>query len=161
MMSEFGGLAHVMPRYATIFGLMLMASVGMPLTINFVGEFLSLLGFYKQSHILTLLAGTAIIVGAIYMLAAYKKMFFGEVTNEKNANLPDVSKRELLALIPLSIITIWLGIYPKPILDPINNSVESIVQLMHDKSITTEAKTRIPNLVKGADIAKTSEQGAH
>ncbi|MFA6137327.1 MAG: NADH-quinone oxidoreductase subunit M [Sulfurimonas sp.] len=161
MMSEFGGLAHVMPRYATIFGLMLMASVGMPLTINFVGEFLSLLGFYKQSHILTLLAGTAIIVGAIYMLAAYKKMFFGEVTNEKNKNLPDVSKRELLALIPLSIITIWLGIYPTPILAPINNSVESIVQLMHDKSITTEAKTRIPNLVKGAEIAKTSEQGAH
>ncbi|MFA6192910.1 MAG: NADH-quinone oxidoreductase subunit M [Sulfurimonas sp.] len=161
MMNEFGGLAHVMPRYATIFGLMLMASVGMPLTINFVGEFLSLLGFYKQSHILTLLAGTAIIVGAIYMLAAYKKMFFGEVTNEKNKNLPDVSRRELLALIPLSIVTIWLGIYPKPILAPINNSVESIVQLMHDKSITNEAKTRIPNLVKGAEIAKTSEQGAH
>jgi proton-translocating NADH-quinone oxidoreductase, chain M len=83
MMSEFGGLAQVMPRYATVFGLMLMASVGLPLTINFVGEFLSLLGFYKQSHTLTLLAGVAIIVGAIYMLAAYKRMFFGNVTNEK------------------------------------------------------------------------------
>ncbi len=161
MMSEFGGLAHVMPRYATIFGLMLMASVGLPLTVNFVGEFLSLLGFYKQSHILTLLAGTAIIVGAIYMLAAYKKMFFGTVTNEKNANLKDVNRRELLALIPLSIITIWLGIYPKPVLDPINNSVESIVQLMHDKSTTSEAKSRIPNLVKNVETAKTSEQGAH
>ncbi|MBU1658552.1 NADH-quinone oxidoreductase subunit M [bacterium] len=161
MMSEFGGLASVMPRYATIFGLMLMASVGMPLTINFVGEFLSLLGFYKQSHILTLLAGAAIIVGAIYMLAAYKKMFFGKVTNEKNRNLPDVNKRELLALIPLSIITIWLGVYPKPILEPINNSVESIVQLMHDKSITEEAKSRIPNLIEGIEITKTSTQGAH
>ncbi len=148
MMSEFGGLASVMPIYATIFGLMLMASVGMPLTINFVGEFLSLLGFYKQSHILTLLAGIAIIVGAIYMLAAYKKLFFGEVTNEKNRNLPDINKRELVALIPLSIITIWLGVYPKPVLEPINNSVEYVVQLMHDKSITEEAKSRIPNLVK-------------
>ncbi|MCX6053009.1 MAG: NADH-quinone oxidoreductase subunit M [Campylobacterales bacterium] len=160
MMSEFGGLAHVMPRYATIFGLMLMASVGMPLTINFVGEFLSLLGFYKQSHILTILAGTAIIVGAIYMLTAYKKMFFGNVTNEENRNLPDVSKRELLALIPLAIITVWLGIYPKPILVPINNSVASIVQLMHDKSTTEEAKKRIPNLVKGEDV-KTLEKEAH
>ncbi len=160
MMSEFGGLAHVMPRYATIFGLMLMASVGMPLTINFVGEFLSLLGFYKQSHILTILAGTAIIVGAIYMLTAYKKMFFGNVTNEENKNLPDVSRRELLALLPLAIITVWLGIYPKPVLTPINNSVASIVQLMHDKSTTEEAKKRIPNLVKGEDI-QTSEQGAH
>ena len=95
------------------------------------------------------------------MLAAYKKMFFGEVTNEKNNNLPDVNKRELLALIPLSIITIWLGVYPKPVLDPINNSVESIVQLMHDKSITDEAKSRIPNLVKDIEITRTSMKGAH
>jgi len=161
MMSEFGGLAHVMPRYATIFGLMMMASVGLPLTINFVGEFLSLLGFYQQSHILTLLAGTAIIVGAIYMLAAYKKMFFGEVTIEENRNLPDVNKRELIALVPLVIITIWLGIYPKPVLEPINNSVESVVQLMHDKSITVEAKSRIPNLVEDIEITRTSTQEAH
>ncbi|NOR58717.1 MAG: NADH-quinone oxidoreductase subunit M, partial [Sulfurimonas sp.] len=161
MMSEFGGLASVMPRFATIFGIMMMASVGLPLTINFVGEFLSLLGFYQQSHILTLLAGIAIIVGAIYMLAAYKKMFFGEVTNEKNRNLPDVNKRELIALVPLVIITIWLGIYPKPVLGPINNSVESVVQLMHDKSITDEAKTRIPNLIEGVEITRTSAKGAH
>jgi len=162
MMDQFGGLAHVMPRYATIFGLMMMASVGMPLTINFVGEFLSLLGFYQQSHILTLLAGMAIIVGAIYMLAAYKKMFFGEITIEENRNLPDVNKRELIALIPLAIITIWLGVYPKPVLEPINNSVESIVQLMHDKSITEEAKKRIPNLVKdGIEITRTEQGGTH
>jgi len=161
MMNQFGGLAHVMPRYATIFGLMLMASVGMPLTINFVGEFLSLLGFYQQSHILTLLAGVAIVVGAIYMLAAYKKMFFGEITIEENRNLPDVNKRELLALIPLSIITVWLGIYPKPILEPINNSVESVVQLMHDKAQTHEAKSRIPNLIEGIEITRTSAGEAH
>ena len=94
------------------------------------------------------------------MLAAYKKMFFGEVTIEENKNLPDVNKRELMALIPLSIITVWLGIYPKPILEPINNSVESIVQLMHDKSITEEAKTRIPNLVKEVEITRTSMKEA-
>ena len=158
LMSEFGGLASVMPRFATIFGIMMMASVGLPLTINFVGEFLSLLGFYKQSHILTLLAGIAIIVGAIYMLAAYKKMFFGKVTKEENKNLPDVNKRELIALVPLVIITIWLGIYPKPVLEPINNSVESVVQLMHDKAITEEAKKRIPNLNKEVQITKTSAQ---
>ena len=162
MMDQFGGLAHVMPRYATIFGLMMMASVGMPLTINFVGEFLSLLGFYQQSHILTLLAGIAIIVGAIYMLAAYKKMFFGEITIEENRNLPDVNRRELVALIPLAIITVWLGVYPKPVLEPINNSVESIVQLMHDKAITEEAKIRIPNLIEdGIEITRTTQGGTH
>jgi len=148
LMSEFGGLAHVMPRYAMIFGIMMMASVGLPLTINFVGEFLSLLGFYQQSHILTLLAGTGIIVGAIYMLAAYKKAFFGEVTNEKNKNLPDINKKELFGLIPLVIVAIWLGVYPKPVLEPINNSVKSIVQLMHNKSTTELAKERIPDLTK-------------
>ena len=161
MMDQFGGLAHVMPRYATIFGIMLMASVGMPLTINFVGEFLSLLGFYQQSHTLTLLAGVAIIVGAIYMLAAYKKMFFGEITKDENRELKDVNKRELLALIPLSIITIWLGIYPKPVLEPINNSVESIVQLMHDKATSEEAKARIPNVIEGIVITRTPAGEAH
>jgi NADH-quinone oxidoreductase subunit M len=160
-MSEFGGLAHVMPRYATIFGLMLMASVGLPLTINFVGEFLSLLGFYKQSHILTLLAGTAIIVGAIYMLAAYKKMFFGNITKDENRHLPDVNKRELVALIPLAIITVWLGIYPKPVLGTINTSVESVVSLMHEKAQTQEAKSRIPNLSKEVGEAKNSVEEAH
>lgn len=160
-MSEFGGLAHVMPRYATIFGLMMMASVGLPLTINFVGEFLSLLGFYKQSHILTLLAGVAIIVGAIYMLTAYKKMFFGIVTKDENRNLPDVNKKELLALIPLAIITVWLGIYPKPVLEPINKSVESVVELMHEKAVTAEGKLRIPNISKEAGSNIKSAQEAH
>jgi len=152
LMSEFGGLAHVMPRYATVFGIMMVASVGMPLTINFVGEFLSLLGFYKQSHVLTLLAGVGIIVGAIYMLAAFKKAFFGEVTNEANKNLPDISKKELFGLVPLVMIAIWLGVYPKPVLGPIDNSVKAIVQLMHNKSTTELAKKRIPNLVKTKDI---------
>ena len=159
MMDQFGGLASVMPRFATIFGIMMMASVGLPLTINFVGEFLSLLGFYQQSHILTLLAGIAIIVGAIYMLAAYKKMFFGEVTKEENKNLPDVNKRELIALVPLVVITIWLGIYPKPVLGPINTSVEAVVQLMHEKATSEEAKKRIPNL--DILINKTSTREAH
>jgi len=160
-MSEFGGLAHVMPRYATIFGLMMMASVGLPLTINFVGEFLSLLGFYKQSHMLTLLAGTAIIVGAIYMVAAYKKMFFGVITKDENKNLKDVNKRELLALIPLAVITVWLGIYPKPVLGTINTSVESVVSLMHEKAISKEAKSRIPNIANETDAAKNSVEEAH
>ncbi len=148
LMSEFGGLAHVMPRYATIFGIMMMASVGLPLTINFVGEFLSLLGFYQQSHILTLLAGTGIIVGAIYMLAAYKKAFFGEVTKEENKKLKDINTKELLGLIPLVLVAIWLGVYPKPVLGPIDHSVKALVQLMHNKSTTELAKERIPNLMK-------------
>ncbi len=141
LMSEFGGLASVMPRYATIFGIMMMASVGLPLTINFVGEFLSLLGLYKVSLMYALVAGSAIIVGAIYMLSAYKKAFFGNVTKKENENLPDVNKTELYGLIPLTIIAIWLGVYPKPILDPIDKSVrENVLNIMYQK-VNTEMGT--------------------
>jgi NADH-quinone oxidoreductase subunit M len=143
LMSEFGGLASVMPKYALIFGIMLMASVGLPLTIGFVGEFLVLLGFYKVSVIGTILAGTSIIVGAVYMLSLYKKSFFGPLTNKANEMLSDLNGRELVSLVPLVAIVIWLGVYPKPVLAPIDNSVKALVSFMKEKAQTPEAKERI------------------
>ena len=140
LMSEFGGLASVMPKYAVIFGIMLMASVGLPLTIGFVGEFLVLLGFYEISPVMTVLAGTSIIIGAVYMLSVYKKSFFGPVTKEENKTLKDLTPREIWSLIPLVAIVIWLGVYPKPVLDPINKSVNAMLVFMEEKAITAEAK---------------------
>ena len=149
LMSEFGGLASVMPKYAVIFGVMLMASVGLPLTIGFVGEFLVLLGFYDVSPILTILAGTSIIVGAVYMLALYKKSFFGPITKEENKSLKDLTPIETWSLVPLVAIVIWLGVYPKPVLGPINNSVNAMLVFMKEKAITAEAKDviKIPQSV--------------
>ncbi len=143
LMSEFGGLAAVMPKYAVIFGIMLMASVGLPLTIGFVGEFLVLLGFYQVSPIMTILAGTSIIIGAVYMLSVFKKSFFGPVTKEENKTLKDLTPKETWSLIPLVAIVIWLGVYPKPILDPINKSVNAMLVFMDEKAITAEAKDMI------------------
>ncbi|NEW60084.1 NADH-quinone oxidoreductase subunit M [Sulfurovum sp. bin170] len=143
MMSEFGGLAQVMPIYATVFGVMLMASVGLPLTIGFVGEFLVLLGFYQVSPIGTIIAGLTIIIGAVYMLTLFKRTFFGPITNEKNRNLKDLDRRELTALLPLVAIVIWLGIYPKPVLGPIDNSVQKLLVEMEYKARTQEAKDMI------------------
>jgi NADH-quinone oxidoreductase subunit M len=140
LMSEFGGLAKVMPIYSTIFGIMLMASVGLPLTIGFVGEFLSLLGFYKVAPTMTLIGGTSIILGAIYMLNLYRESFFGDVVNEKNKGLKDLNSVELASLVPLVMVVVWLGIYPKPVLAPIDNSVKSMVNLMQKKATTDEAK---------------------
>ena len=148
MMDEFGGLAAIMPKFAVIFGIMLMSSVGLPLTMGFVGEFLSLLGFFKVSPFMTILAGTSIILGAVYMLSLFKKSFFGPVTNEANRTLKDLDAKETWSLVPLVAIVIWLGVYPKPILEPIDNSVKMTVQFMHEKAITQEAK----------DIIKVSEQ---
>lgn len=149
-MSDFGGLASIMPRYALVFGVMLMASVGLPLTIGFVGEFLVLIGFYKFSPIMTILAGTSIIVGAVYMLALFKRSFFGPVTNEANKNLKDLNGSEVAAFIPLVALVIWLGVYPKPVLSIIDNSVKATISIMEQKAITPEAKDIIINNSKEA-----------
>jgi NADH-quinone oxidoreductase subunit M len=143
LISEFGGLAKVMPNYATIFAVMLMASVGLPLTIGFVGEFLSLLGFFKTSPVLTLLAGLTIILGAVYMLVMYKRVFFGPLNNPKNEKLHDAKGRELVALIPLVALVVILGIYPKPILDPVNKSVTALVEIMQLKAVNETTKAKI------------------
>jgi NADH-quinone oxidoreductase subunit M len=143
LMSEFGGLASVMPKYAVIFGIMLMASVGLPLTIGFVGEFLVLIGFYEVSPVMTVLAGTSIIIGAIYMLSVYKSSFFGPVTNDENKKLTDLSAKETWSLVPLVLIVVWLGVYPKPVLGPIDKSVQAMLTFMDEKAITQEAKDMI------------------
>ncbi len=140
MMDQFGGLASVMPRYATVFGIMLMASVGLPLTIGFVGEFLSLIGFYRISPVMTALAGTGIIIGAVYMLTLYKKSFFGEITNPKNKTLKDLTPQEITAFVPLVLLVAYLGIYPKPVLDPIDTSVKQMLANMEKKAVTEDAK---------------------
>lgn len=146
MMSEFGGLASVMPIYATVFGIMLMASIGLPLTIGFVGEFLSLLGFFAVSPLLTGLAGTTIIFGAVYMLVLYKKTFFGAITNPLNEKLQDLNKRELSALVPLVFVVVYLGVHPKPILEPVDNSVKKLVQTMYVKSVEPTTKAAIASV---------------
>jgi len=143
MMDEFGGLAAVMPKFAIIFGVMLMASVGLPLTIGFVGEFLVLLGFYQVSPMMTILAGTSIILGAVYMLRVMKFTFFGPLDKEENKILKDLNARETWSLIPLVAIVIWLGVYPKPVLTPIDNSVKALLVFMDEKAITKEAKDMI------------------
>lgn len=150
LISEFGGLASIMPKYALVFGVMLMASVGLPLTIGFVGEFLVLIGFYKVSPILTILAGTSIIVGSVYMLSLFKRSFFGPVVNEENKKLKDLNSQELVSFIPLVAVVIWLGIYPKPVLSIIDNSVKTTLSIMEQKAITPEAKNIIINNSKEA-----------
>lgn len=138
--AEFGGIAKVMPNYATIFGIMVMASAGLPLTMGFVGEFLSLLGFFAVSPVMAGIAGVSIIVGAVYMLHLYRKSFFGKVTNAENLKLHDLSKREWSALVPLVIIVIWLGVYPKPMLEPINRGVENMLAIMQSRIVAQETQ---------------------
>lgn len=135
-----------MPNFATIYGIMLMASVGLPLTIGFVGEFLSLAGFYKVNWVMTLLAGSGIILGAVYMLTLYKKSFFGQIVHEENKTLKDLNGRELTALIPLVVLVVILGVYPKPILSSIDMSVKKMIVLMEQKATEQSTKDLIINV---------------
>lgn len=149
-MSEFGGIAVSMPKFATIFGITLMGSVGLPLTIGFVGEFLCLVGFFKVSPWLTALAGTTIILGAVYMLNIFRRSFFGS-TNERTIKLKDLMPSEIAGLVPLVILVIVLGVYPKPILQPAEKSAGMLLELMYKKSILPDSKEKLMqyNTIKG------------
>ncbi|MFC2491376.1 MAG: NADH-quinone oxidoreductase subunit M [Campylobacter curvus] len=146
LIAEFGGLAHVMPRFALIFGVILLGSIGLPLTIGFVGEFLSLLGMFKTNGVFAFLGGIGIIVGAIYMLSLYRRVFFGECKNERNLALKDLNFKELIALVPLCLLVIALGMYPNFLLKPIDTSTQNIISKMQKRAVLQDDKDKISQL---------------
>jgi len=115
--AAFGGLAHVMPVYATFTLIIFLASMGLPLLNGFVGEFLILQGAFAANHLWAYWAVTGVVLGAAYLLWLYQRVFWGKVTHEENKALPDLSARELATLVPLVALCFWIGIYPKPFLE--------------------------------------------
>ncbi|NLK65913.1 MAG: NADH-quinone oxidoreductase subunit M [Campylobacteraceae bacterium] len=132
-MAKFGGLAKVMPLFAFIFAILMFGGIGLPLTSGFVGEFLSLLGVFRVYPIFALLGGLSIIMGAIYSLNLYKKTFFGEVTNKENESLKDLNKTELLAIVPVALLVLYLGVFPNTILKEINDGSINTISAMYSK----------------------------
>jgi NADH-quinone oxidoreductase subunit M len=124
MIAEYGGLAKVMPLYATFFMIITMSSIGLPTLNGFIGEFTILIGAFHHSWVWALFAATGIVLGAGYMLWMYQRVFFGEVTNEKNKALSDLNLREQWTLIPLIILAFWIGLYPKPFFRLVEPSVD-------------------------------------
>ena len=130
MIAEYGGLAKVMPIYATFFLVITMSSIGLPTLNGFIGEFLILIGAYNHSWVWALFAASGIVLGAAYMLWMYQRVFFGEITNEANKDLKDLNLREKWTLIPLIILVFWIGLYPKPFFERMANSVDYIVKIV-------------------------------
>jgi len=126
--ARYGGLATNMPRYATLFMLFTMASVGLPGTSNFVGEFLSLAGTYQVSTWITLLCTTGIILGAAYMLYLYRRVVFGELKFADVAAMPDLSAREIALLAPIAAVVLWMGVYPESFLAPMRQDTQILLQ---------------------------------
>jgi NADH-quinone oxidoreductase subunit M len=121
--ARYGGLANNMPKYALLLMFFTMASVGLPGTANFVGEFLALVGAYEASSWVAFVATTGIILGAAYMLYLYRRIAFGVLDKPDVAAMLDLSKRELLCLVPIALATLWMGIYPESFLAPMRNDV--------------------------------------
>jgi len=110
--ASYGGVVTVMPRYAAIFMFFTMASIGLPSTSGFVGEFLVLLGAFAANVWVAALAATGVVLGAAYALWLYARVTFGEVKNEEVTHMPDVTGRELTIFIPIILLVLWMGIYP-------------------------------------------------
>lgn len=132
-MVKFGGLAKVMPIFATVFCIIILGGIGLPLTSGFVGEFLSLLGIFKVEPVFAFLGGFGIIMGAIYSMNLYKRVFFGEITNKNNENLKDLNISELFAIIPIIFMVLYLGIFPNLILKNINTASINTLSVMYNK----------------------------
>jgi NADH-quinone oxidoreductase subunit M len=131
MISEFGGLAKPMPWFSTLFVIASLSSIGLPFLNGFVGEFLILIGTWtstavSHSWIVTMLASTGVIWAAVYMLWMLQRVVFGPVTNDENARLSDLNNREAALLLPLLVLMLFMGVYPRVFLDRSRASVETI-----------------------------------
>lgn len=124
---HFGGVVQRMPVYAFVFMVFTLASVGLPGTSGFVGEFLVLVGAYQVKGLLTCIAGTTLVLGAAYALWLYKRVIFGVAERKEVLALTDLTRAEKLMFAPLILFVIWLGFYPTTLLDPLRASLEHII----------------------------------
>src|SRR5579872_4549520 len=145
--ARYGGLSDNMPGYALLFMIFTMASVGLPATSNFVGEFLSLIGTYRASSWAAITATTGIILGAAYMLYLYWRICFGTQRNADAAAMPDLSVREWWLLAPIAIAVFWMGIYPESFIRPMRNDVGRLL-------------TRLERVAPAGDSRVTLGKGA-
>ncbi len=125
--ADYGGVATVMPIYASLFIVFTLASIGFPSTNGFVGEFLIILGGFTANQWAGVLAATGVIIGAGYMLWLYQRVFFME-TNEKVSGLADINGRELLTLVPMIMLIFWIGVHPDTFLGYMHESVHHLLE---------------------------------
>jgi NADH-quinone oxidoreductase subunit M len=143
--AEFGGLSHVMPGYAAVFLGMVMTAIGLPLLAVFISEFLALRGAFEANVNWAAWAALGIILNAGYFLWLYQRMFFGTIDNPKNEKLPDLDLREWVYMTPLLIMSLWIGVYPKPFLAFIEQPVNAVVkQVRPEYQIPGMATTPAP-----------------
>ena len=139
---SYGGLVQRMPRYALVFMIFMLASVGLPGTSGFVGEFLVLLGAFQVNTWVALLAGSGLILGAVYMLFLYRRVIFGKLENKELFSILDLSRREVMIFAPLAVLVLWMGIYPSTFIDSMAGAIDNIIA-HHQERISASSKTGV------------------
>jgi len=127
MIEDYGGLAKVVPIFATILTVVSLSSIGVPGTNGFIGEFLVLVGAYKTQPVATLIAATAVIFAAAYLLWALQRIIYNKLSKPENEGIKDLNWREIGLMVPLLVAILWLGIYPKPLLDKTEPAARRLV----------------------------------
>jgi NADH-quinone oxidoreductase subunit M len=142
MIADFGGIGRVTPWFATAFMITAMASIGLPGTSGFVGEFLALLGTFQARPIMGIIAGSGVIFAAYYMLPMVQKVFFNALEKPENQKMEDLSRRELVILAPMLALMIWIGVQPTPFLERMEPSVRHVIELVtsNDLQAQTDAE---------------------
>ena len=128
MISSYGGIVNIMPKYAFVFMIFSLAALGLPGTSGFVGEFLVLIGIFQKNILVAVLASIGVILAATYMLWLYRRVVFGKLTNSEIKEMPDLNKTELYILGSLVTLILFFGFYPEPLLDTINVSVTNLIE---------------------------------
>ncbi len=157
---RYGGLAINMPRYALFFMLFTMASIGLPGTSGFVGEFLALGGIYQVSSWVALVCTTGIILGAAYMLYLYRRVVFGEQKHADTAAMTDLTFRELAMVVPLGLAVLWMGVYPESFLAPMRADIAALDARVARARPAGDAKVTAGKVPAEAHMSEHNE-GAH
>ncbi len=148
LIADFGGIGRVAPWFATAFMITALASIGLPGTSGFVGEFLSLVGTFQARPVMAIIAGTGVIFAAYYMLPMVQKVFFNALEKPENREMPDLSRREMTILVPMLALMVWIGFNPTPFLERMEPSVNVVLEQVNGSGSLAET-------VPGSEIQVT------
>jgi NADH-quinone oxidoreductase subunit M len=127
LISSYGGLVNIMPKYAVVFMIFVLAALGLPGTSGFVGEFLVLVGVFQKNILVSVLASLGVILSAVYMLWLYKRVVLGKISGIEIKKMTDLNNTEIFIFSTLVFLTIFFGIYPEPLFDTISVSIDNII----------------------------------
>ena len=143
LIADFGGLWAIMPVFSVLLLVVMFSSIGLPGLNGFVGEFLILVGAFQWSRPAAVLGTAGIVFAAVYLLWMYQRVVFGEVRHEENRRLPDLNAREIWTLVPILVLIVWIGVYPKPFTAVTERAVADLLQVVQAKRAAVPAEWRV------------------